>query len=343
MAYDVVMLKICTKCNRELPATVETFYADRSTGRLRPDCIDCVKRRTSVAARGKKQKRDPEKKRLYNQTYYEKKHGKRSVKISSIAIYSPWEEVLTSEIASIIECDPALINYVDVFDPEVVKHQCRSSQVAKTKAAAPGRLFTIFAHEWRDRRPQIISFIRANLGVFDHRHYARQTDVRVIDHIVAKTFIEQNHIQPVHRIDAACGLFLGDTLIGVVTYAAHHRNSHETVLNRLCFLAGHQVVGGVAKLVTGSLHQCRIRRVITWSDNRWSTGDLYVKLGFTERDAIPPDYLYTNFQVTRSKQSMKKSNTGCPVDVTEVQWGIDHGWFRVWDAGKRRFELWVKG
>ena len=37
-----------------------------------------------------------------------------------------------------------------------------------------------------------------------------------------------------------------------------------------------------------------------------------------------------------SKQSQKKSNTGCQ-NMTEHQWALEHGLARIWDCGKKRW------
>lgn len=51
-------IKVCTKCNRELHATSENFYKQKS-GKygLRADCKDCVKKRARKWASENKEKK----------------------------------------------------------------------------------------------------------------------------------------------------------------------------------------------------------------------------------------------------------------------------------------------
>ena len=82
--------------------------------------------------------------------------------------------------------------------------------------------------------------------------------------------------------------------------------------------------------------------LISWSDNRWSQGRVYEKMGFTLDSELPQDYSYVNVKrpIERlSKQSQKKSNTNCPEGMTEKEWAEERGLARIWDCGKKRWKL----
>lgn len=123
----------------------------------------------------------------------------------------------------------------------------------------------------------------------------------------------------------------------------HQRQGHEgeIVLNRLCFLDDVQVLGGASKL----FHKCiiwakkeRYKAITTFSDNRWSVGNIYEVLKFKLKKILPPDYSYvdTNTTLKRvSKHSQKKSNTGCPEHITEFEWSKKKGLIPLWDLGKK--------
>lgn len=196
-------------------------------------------------------------------------------------------------------------------------------------------LITLFEDEWNNRQYQVKNFIKAKLGIFDRRVYGRKTYVKEIERHTARLFIDDNHIQgrPQH-ITSAYGLFNGDELLGVISLGDHHRNGVETVLNRMCFKAGVQVIGGASKLFS------HIRSVIwgpikTWSDNRWTGGEVYSSLGFKLTKNLRPDYSYTKGTTRKSKQSMQKKKIGCPPDRTEIEWCRELGYYRIWDCGKR--------
>lgn len=211
--------------------------------------------------------------------------------------------------------------------------QCLDKQV---------RLVTIFEDEWKLKNIQCKDFIRSLLHKFDSTVYARNCVVEEIDKESFCLFCDKHHIQGKCNSLVRFGIFNNGELLGVMSLGRHHR-SNDLVLNRLCFKFGVQVLGGASKLFSRCLKWCegRHEKIITWSDNRWSSGKIYEKLGFTLEKELPPDYSYVvarGGSVKRlSKQSCKKSNKGCPVDKTEREWMAELGYARMWDCGKKRW------
>jgi hypothetical protein len=136
-------------------------------------------------------------------------------------------------------------------------------------------LISIHEIEWYRNKDRIKHYLRSLVGDFERRIYARQCVVREIDKIEAFRFCDAYHMQgtPSHQTKYFFGLFKDDELLGVVTYAPHHRGNGSITLNRLCFKEGVQIVGGASKLVKNTI--TNFDKVITWSDNRWSDGSLF--------------------------------------------------------------------
>ena len=138
--------------------------------------------------------------------------------------------------------------------------------------------------EWQNRNFQVRNFLLGSLGVFKRRVYARQCEVRKLDPPY-RELLERYHIQgPPIRITAMYGLFYKNEMIGAVTYAPHHRQLSQMTLNRLCFLAGTQCIGGASKLVKNSLEMEGFDDVITWKNCRWTEGRIYEKLDLSSRN-----------------------------------------------------------
>jgi hypothetical protein len=76
--------------------------------------------------------------------------------------------------------------------------------------------------------------------------------------------------------------------------------------------------------------------MVTFSDNRFHTGDLYKKLGFGFEKNIDPDYGYTNGRIRKSKQTFRVA-----AGVNELVEANKQGWHRVWDSGKKKFRLFL--
>ena len=210
-------------------------------------------------------------------------------------------------------------------------------------AAQGVRLISIFESEWIHNEKKVKQFLRATVGSFDRRLYARSCEVRSIEKFEAFAFCNQYHMQgaPGNKTNSTHGIFCNDELLGVVTYAPHHRTNTGVTLNRLCFKDGVQIVGGASKLIKNTI--VNFDRVTTWSDNRWSSGNVYLKVGFTLDGEVPYDYTYIDprSNVLINKQSLQKKKIDCPPEVTEHDFCYYAlGLRRIYDCGKKRF-LWV--
>lgn len=209
------------------------------------------------------------------------------------------------------------------------------------------RLITIFEDEWLYRQDQVKGFLKSVLGVND-KIYARKCSMRLVESKIGMAFVNENHIQEISKPSLVYfGLYLGEELKGVLSLNRHHRNHNiveDVVLDRMCFQAGISIIGGASRL----FNQAKIwakengfKKIVSWSDNRWSQGSIYKTLGFMLEAELNPDYSYVHLKnpdsKRKSKQSMKKSNTGCPKEVKEWEFALSLGYSRIWDCGKKRF------
>lgn len=244
------------------------------------------------------------------------------------------------------------IEYCGIFWHSEKRSGTRVGHYNKYKAAKDNgvHLIHVFSDEWQYRQKQVKNFLRAVFGKSSHKIFARKCITKEIDKKTAKLFLDENHIQGgTNRSSYCVGLWLDTLLVGVMTFAKHQRKNDDStiVLERFAILDNYSVVGGASKMMAFATNWCRnagYSSVISWSDNRWSTGNVYQKMGFQLEAELKPDYSYvngTNSQKRYSKQSMKKSSTGCPTDITEKDWCQKNGYYRIWDCGKKRFVLYL--
>ena len=204
------------------------------------------------------------------------------------------------------------------------------------------RLITIFEDEWLFRNSQVRNFIKSALGKNSSILMGRKCTVAMIDNAEARKYIDMWHIQgSTKTIQIAAALKYDNEIVGVMSFGRHPRDNKVTVLDRLCFRDDTTVLGGASKLFSFLLKQSNITSITSWSDNRWSAGNIYTKLGFKLVKELKPDYSYfNNHNGTRvSKQSQQKRNTGCPANITEKEWCKSKGFYRIWDCGKIRWEF----
>lgn len=207
------------------------------------------------------------------------------------------------------------------------------------------RLITLFEDEWRTRPDQVKAFLRASVGSFDRRIGARQCEVVTLDIAESKKYLESWHIQGSCRHFLSLGLIFNKEVLVVMTFSKHHRqNTSGVVLSRLVGKPGIQVVGGASRLLREAetrLAKNGHTRIVSWSDNRWSVGNVYDKMGFIRDADLPPDYSYIQGNKRISKQSCQKKHllSRGAVGSTEREMAVSLGLHRIWDCGKIR---WIK-
>lgn len=230
-------------------------------------------------------------------------------------------------------------------EPRLRSYHYDKWKICKDKGV---QLLTIFEDEWKQKQEIVESVILSKLGVFENRIQARKCSVKPISKKEMGDFCDHNHLQGSNKLSRVCfGLFHHTELLGVVDLGNHHRKKEggSIVLTRLCFKKGMQVVGGSSKLFKACATWCSengIKKIVSWSDNRYSDGSIYSKLGFNKIEELPPDYYYVDTSSPKrriSKQSQSKNNSKCPRGMTELEWANSRGLSRIWDCGKSRWEF----
>jgi len=200
------------------------------------------------------------------------------------------------------------------------------------------QLISIFEDEWLEKKEIVLSIIKSKLGI-SKKIFAKHCQTACITKPLTKKFLEENHLQggKISSIKFSYGIFYKNNLVGVLTFGNHHRGQNVLVLNRLCFKQNTIIVGGAEKLFKTALGDIK-GTILSWSDRRWSEGKVYEKLGFKKKNTLPPDYSYCKGQKRYSKQSMKKSQVGCPKHIKEIQFNKERGFGVIWDCGK---DVWL--
>jgi transposase len=238
----------------------------------------------------------------------------------------------------IIEERKVLIEYCGLYFHSERHNSDKNRHYKKFLAASKNgwTLLTIFADEWYNRRSIVVSSIKAKINAVDKRVFARKCDIREVDLQIANAFFEDNHLQgKPHRTSHIFGLFYGEILVAAMAFGKHPRNN-ELTLSRYATLNECLVVGGPSRLLSHAVKNIQFQSIVTWSDNRWGTGNMYAQIGFKLEREYPPGYSYVvpNCRERVSAQSQQKRFTGCPKEISEKDFSEINGLYRIWDCGK---------
>lgn len=213
------------------------------------------------------------------------------------------------------------------------------------------RLIQVFEDEWLNKKDQIKGYLKSVIGANNNRIAARKCNVLIIDSEIAKKFCNLYHIQgaPNHS-KLSIGVYYQDELIGVMCFSNHHRNRNqnpsEIVLSRMVFKDGFSVIGGASKMLKKAITELKntdYSTIISWSDNRWSDGNVYEKMGFFMETEYKPDYCYTKGSTRINKQRMNKKQLikmGAK-EGTESEMAASLGYYKIYDCGKKKWTFYI--
>ena len=221
------------------------------------------------------------------------------------------------------------------------QHQLKKKQYWNNKGF---RCFQIFEHQWDDRRIPILNFLRTICNLNSVKIAGRKC---IVTNDECRQFLNDNHIQGYGQGSIKYfNLVYEGEIIASMTASKHHRQGQDSkniVLNRLCFKDGFNVQGGSSKLFKKFVAWAReekFSKIVSWSDLCWTEGGIYNVLGFELVKEYGPDYFYWDINTHQhpSKQSQQKKKTKCPLGMTEREWCLKRGLYRIWDCGKKRWE-----
>ena len=209
------------------------------------------------------------------------------------------------------------------------------------------QLITIFSNFWLSKKEIVKNTLKIKLNQYTGQSiYARKCKIDYVDTILAKDFLNKHHIQGYTPSTTRIGLFFNNDLVALMTFSKNRigigQNNLHTELVR--FASSGRIVGAASKLLSFYKKQNPCEVIISYSDNEWSTGNLYKKLGFRLDSDIKYSYWYLKpkehrlyHRFTYSKQKLVKQ--GHDPLKTESQITKELGLLKVWDCGKRKWRL----
>lgn len=196
-------------------------------------------------------------------------------------------------------------------------------------------LITIFEDEWEQKKEKVISLIKARIMKSQHRLMARKCKlIEFNQRTEVNEFLKEHHFQGISSWKHAVGLYLNQELVSVMTLGYHPRNS-KLILDRYVVKSNVMVLGGAKKLFKKLVEIARregIAEIVSFSDNRYSAGGVYKRLGFKLDKALPPDYYWS-----KGRKRWGKSKFRVPAGTSEKDYWESQGYYRIFDCGKDRW------
>ncbi len=205
-------------------------------------------------------------------------------------------------------------------------------------------LIQIFEDEYLLNKDLVIESLLYRLGLSEMvRIPARKTIVKPVSPSVANDFYSRTNIQgPTSKSIVSLGLYRGEELLACISFSPSIISETEIDLRRYSSLS---VSGGFSKLLINSMPALKAKgftSIITFSDNRWSDGQLYRNSRFTQVGHSAPDYCWTRRGIRYHKREFQRKylETRLKIfdpELSESQNCLANGYHKIWDAGKTKW------
>ena len=203
------------------------------------------------------------------------------------------------------------------------------------------RLFHIFEDEWQMKQEIVKSMLSSLIVHNNKKIYARKCEIRSISSKESKEFLNANHLQGECNSQIRYGLYYDNELMSLMTFGKSRHfvgnGKSEWELLRFCTKCGYTVTGGASKLFNHFVENHEVNEIISYADRRWSNGNVYDILGFTQYNQSKPNYYYIIGKKRVYRFTMRKqvliSKFGCPPEMTEKEFCYSKGWYRIYDCG----------
>jgi hypothetical protein len=186
------------------------------------------------------------------------------------------------------------------------------------------------------------------LGLIENKIYARKCEIREVKTNEKTLFLNNNHIQGAVGSLVNIGCYYNNELVSLMCFSKKRvilKNKDEDdkyELIRFCNKLDTNVIGGASKLLSYFINNYKPKEIISYADRRWSTGNLYDKLGFKFDNYSKPNFYYVINDTREHRikyQKHKLIQKGFDKDKTEDEIMSENGIYRIYDCGTIRYSL----
>jgi hypothetical protein len=207
------------------------------------------------------------------------------------------------------------------------------------------KLIHVFENEWMQKQSIVKSILRQMLGGHVTKIHGRECDIKKVDTTTKRDFLNSCHIQGDDKCSVAYGLFYKNHLVSLMTFCkSRFDKKHEWEISRFCNALNTKIHGGASKLFNIFLQDYAPKSIVSYSDRRYFSGDVYKKLGMTFEGYTPQGYHYISpdYKALFSRQMFQKSKLSERLEkfdpaMSEWENMKNNGFDRIWDCGHSKW------
>lgn len=197
-------------------------------------------------------------------------------------------------------------------------------------------LFQFWDVDWKNKKDIIKSMVSFKCGIVANKIHGRKCVLKEVNHKVYADFLNRNHIQGKCFSKTKIGVFHNDILVAIAGFTGNR-------LDRYCQLINTSVRGGLSKIIKYYSINYNVSTIETFSDNTYSDGKVYEKIGFVPIKNIRPDYKYFDGKDVIRKELFRRERLQryhwFNPKLSESENMAKNGYHKIFDAGKIKWEL----
>jgi hypothetical protein len=214
------------------------------------------------------------------------------------------------------------------------------------------KIFHIWEYQWCNPIKQNIikSMLLNKLNLTPNKIFARKCVIKPVSSREYKEFCIHNHIQGHSPTQIKLGLYHNDILVACMGFSKLRVNLGNKLtegkyeLVRYCTLLNTNIVGGASKLLSHFEKTYTPQYLVSYSDNDYSSGNLYKSLNFQDGSFTNISYIYyeNKSSTVKNRYVYRKSELvrmGYDSKLTEFEITHQMGLYRLHNSGTYR---WVK-
>lgn len=208
------------------------------------------------------------------------------------------------------------------------------------------RYVGIFEDEWLQKEEMVKGYLATICGEKKKVKQLRPQQVKVVfskNDSQIREFLQKYHYGGGKTsLSEVWSVYDESTLIGILGCGAPTRNQikEDVELKRICSHPDYHVPGLWSFLLKNYVakHYPVGTDIVSFSDNRRDTGNLYKAIGFTEVGQVRPDYYWCKGQ-QRFHKAKFQNVTKIQDELTENEYMTGQGYFKVYDCGKTKWSI----
>jgi len=200
------------------------------------------------------------------------------------------------------------------------------------------RLIQVWENEWLQKKDIVKSILLSAIGQYERKVHGRKCEINRVTTKDARLFYTNNHVQG-FQSGKHKGLYYNGELVSLMTIK-YYKNT--PMLERFANRVNTLVHGAFSKLLKSF---DSLDGMVTFSDPRYFTGNVYENNGFEYQFITKPNYWYFKINtlvVNHRRRFQRKKIEQSPhlnfdPDQTEYQNMLANGYDRIWDCGNLKY------